>query len=320
MHRRRRWVGLMLLVMSAAAVATVPALAQSSEPNGPGAGSHGTLDRSIAAGTTRGATPGEATPTTGAISAWSSAGWTYLRNTFPAIAYHGNSYNGAVGGDVQANERLIVGAALSLEDTQLITNFNSGHLNTSGYGFNPYAVYTLTNNFYVDALAGFSWLHNDLDRAGGGVVANYDSFRWLANVNLNGRFTDGPWQYLPVVGYLYVHQSDDAYTEHGTGAGSVPSQLTVISQGRLGGKIGYTIGNWTPYVGARWEHNFIQPNVTIAPGVPGGSPSSSRDGAYMQIGANATFNSRLSGGIEFNTLQKADQETYGLIGNIRYTF
>ena len=316
MHSRRYGVALSLLLLAGVATAAGPVAAQSSGPNGSASGSE----------SRPGQVPGRArsTPTpettVGTFAAWGSAGWTYLRDTAPAIAYHGNSYNAAVGGDIQATDRLILGAAFSGEDTRLITNFNSGHLNTTGYGFNPYAVYTLTNNFYVDGLAGFSWLSNDLDRAGGNVLANYDSFRWLANIDLNGRFTDGPWQYLPVIGYLYVHQSDDAYTERGTGGGSVPSQTTIISQGQLGGKIGYTIDNWTPYVGARWEHNFIQPTVTIAPGVPGASPSNSRDGAFIQVGANATFGSRFSGGIELNTMQKADQETYGVLGNIRYAF
>lgn len=316
MERGLRHTACGTVVIALAAWAVAGSAFAQSDTNGPGPRSP--FGHSLAAATT--ATTSQTPSGVGTLAAWGSAGWTYLRDTAPAIAYHGNSYNAAVGADVQATDRLIVGAALSAEDTELVTTFNSGHLNTSGYGLNPYAVYTLTNNFYVDALAGFSWLSNDLDRAGGGVVANYDSFRWLANVNLNGRFTDGPWQYLPVVGYLYVHQNDDAYTERGSGAGSVPSQTTIISQGRLGGKIGYTVGNWTPYVGARWEHNFIQPVVTIAPGFPGGSPSTSRDGAFIQIGANATFGSRVSGGIELNTLQKADQETYGVLGNIRYTF
>lgn len=312
MQRRAFRVGLTVI-----SIVAVCALAQSVQ-----AQNIGTRDRpSNGSGTSTTAGPSTTTTvTSGTTAAWLSGGWTYLRDTAPAIAYHGNSYNTAVGGDIQANDRLIVGAALSAEDTQLVTTFNSGHLNTSGYGLNPYAVYTINNNFYVDALAGFSWLSNDLDRSGGKVVANYDSFRWLTNVNLNGRFTDGPWQYLPVVGWLYVHQSDDAYTERGSGAGAVPSQTTIISEGRLGGKIAYQIGNWAPYVGARWEHNFIQPAVTIAAGVPGASPSNSRDDAFIQVGVNTTFTTAWSGGLEFNTMQKSDQQTYGVLGNIRYTF
>jgi outer membrane autotransporter protein len=299
-----------MLGLIAAAAAVGPSWAQGLHPGSP---------RQLAAGTTTTTSPVE-TVVIGTTASWASAGWTYLRDTLPATAYHGNSYNGAVGADIQATDRLILGAALSGEDTELVTTFNSGHLNTTGYGFNPYAVYTLTNNFYVDGLLGFSWLGNDLDRANGRVLANYDSFRWLANINLNGRFTDGPWQYLPVIGWLYVHQNDESYTERGSGGGSVPSQTAIVSQGRLGGKIGYTIGHWTPYVGARWEHNFIQPGITIAAGVPGGSPSTSNDDAYIQVGVNATFSSAWSGGLEFSTMQKSDQQTYGLLGNIRFTF
>jgi outer membrane autotransporter protein len=266
-------------------------------------------------------TPGRAQPgTPGNPAAWASFGWTYLRDTFPGIAYHGNSYNGAIGADVQVVDRLILGLALTGEGTDLVTNFNSGHLTTTGAGFNPYAVYTLSDHFYLDALVGWSWLGNDLDRAGGTVTANYDSFRWLGALNLTGRFFDGPWQFLPTIGYLYVHQNDDAYTERGAGATSVPSRTSIIGQGRLGGKIGYTIGNLTPYVGARWEHNFVQPTVTIAPGIPGGSPSNTREGAFVQVGLNADLKGGFSGGIELNTLQKSDQETYGVLANLRYAF
>src|SRR5262249_20313750 len=158
------------------------------------------------------------------------------------------------------------------------------------------------------------WLNNDLDRANNAVKANYDSFRWLANLNLTGRFTAGPWQFLPTVGYLYVHQKDDAYTETGTGATTVPSQISIVEHSRLGGKVGFVSGNWTPYLGARWEHNFIQPTVVV-PGLPGGGPSNSKDGAFVQVGVNADFQGGFSGGLEFNTMQKTDQETYGLIGN-----
>ncbi|HEX9466603.1 MAG TPA: autotransporter outer membrane beta-barrel domain-containing protein [Alphaproteobacteria bacterium] len=311
-----------------------PALAQSS-PSSPWRDSSGPF-AATAPGVTvaQGAGQGggtESTPTPtptgrsqpgtpGNPAVWFSAGWTNLQNSFPGTAYHGNSYNGAVGGDAQIGDRLILGLAVSGEGTILDTTFNAGHLTTTGAGLNPYAVYTLTDHFYVDALVGWSWLTNDLDRSNGAVTASYDSFRWLGNLNLTGRFIEGPWQFLPTVGYLYVHQNDDAYTERGTGAASVPSRTSIVGQGRLGGKVGYTIDNVTPYVGARWEHNFVQPNVTIAPGVPGGSPSSSREGAFVQVGMNADFKGGFSGGIEFNTMQKSDQATYGILGNVRYAF
>jgi outer membrane autotransporter protein len=254
------------------------------------------------------------------IGVWGNAAWTHLRNTFPGAAFSGDSYSSGIGADLRVTEGAIVGIAATGEYTKLDTSFNQGHLKTGGWGLGPYAAVNLTDNFYVDALAIWSWLHNDVDRANGAVTGNYDSRRWIGLANLNGRFTDGAWRLQPYIGYLYVHQKDDAYTETGTGAAAVPTQTVSLGQGRLGGKVGYQIDQFTPYIGARWEHNFVQPTTTVAAGFSEASPSSSREGAFVQIGVNADLGSALTGGLEANTLQKSDQETYSLLGTLRYQF
>jgi outer membrane autotransporter protein len=298
-----------------------PALAQSGSPPPESGGSPPSSPSGSAIGGGRTTRQAIETPTTpGAPAAWFSAGWTHLKNSSPGASYKGDSYSGSVGADFQPSDRMILGLALSGEGTKLDISSTAGHLTTTGYGVNPYAVVTLTDNFYVDVLAGASWLNNDMDRASGAVTADYDSFRWLVSANLNGRFTDGPWQFLPTVGYLYVHQKDDAYTERGTGGGVVPSQIAILGQSRLGGRIGYVIDKWTPYVGARWEHNFVQPSGSGAESLASGGGSTSRDGAFVQAGVEAVLRGGFSGGLEVNSIQRSDLQTYGVLGNIRYAF
>lgn len=250
---------------------------------------------------------------------WMNAGWDHLKNTATNTALGGNTYLGALGADVKVDDDIVVGLAVTGEDTKLNTDFNLGHLKTTGWGVGPYAAVSFLDNFYIDALVNRAWLHNTGDRSNGAVTFNYDSKRWIASSNLGARVYDGPLMINPYIGYLYVTQKDDSYTETGTGAGTGGGQRVSIAQGRLGAKLGYTIDQFTPYVGARWEHNFVQPNLNFG-ALAGGSPSNSREAGYFQVGFNADVDSGVSAGLEGHTRQSKDFQSYGIQGNIRVAF
>jgi hypothetical protein len=250
---------------------------------------------------------------------WLNAGWDHLKNDPTNTQFKGNTYTGAIGADVRIGDSIVVGLAATGEDTKLDTQFNLGHLKTTGWGIGPYAAISFLDNFYIDALVNRSWLHNTGDRGNGANTFNYDSKRWIAASHLGARLYDGPLMINPYIGYLYVTQKDDSYTETGTGAGAGGGQKVSVAQGQLGGKLGYTMGQFTPYVGARWEHNFVQPNLNFG-ALAGGSPSNNRDAGYYQVGFNADLDDGVSGGFEGNTRQSKDFTSYGVRGNIRVAF
>src|SRR5258708_3849702 len=218
---------------------------------------------------------------------WVNAGWEHLNNSFTNTAFSGNTWAGALGADFKVMDRVIVGAAITGEDTKLGTRFNSGHLNTSGWGAGPYAAVEITKNFFVDVTGLYQGLSNTTDRSSGAITGSYHGYRWLGVANLNGKFSEANSLFLPQIAYPYVRQRDDAYSESGVGRGAHAPNTIHVCQGRLGGKIGYQFNQVTPYVGGRWEHNFTQPAISIPAGVGGGRPSPTRCTAVLYLGVLA---------------------------------
>jgi outer membrane autotransporter protein len=254
--------------------------------------------------------------------AYTNAESTFNKGTNNDMRFKGDIWAGSVGADYRVTQRIVLGAAVGYQYVDVNTTFNSGKLKQTGWGVTPYAVFALTQNYFIDVSGGYYWLDNEMQRNSNTARANYDGERWSVGGNLNGAWKINNWQAAAAVGYLYVKATDDAFRETGSAAQAAiqASQVTKLGQGRLGGSLGYSLGNITPYGMARVEHNFEQPKVSLNSGV-GGQPPEARTG--YRIGAGLKFNvsSAVSGDVSANTLLgKDDYKEYGVGGTLRIAF
>jgi len=253
---------------------------------------------------------------------WANAGYTSLDNNNALTAYDGHAIPVLVGIDTSPWDPLTVGIAFGYERVELDTAFNQGTLNWNGYTATPYAVLRFLNNYSVDVSASYSRLNNDVSRLNGTASGSYDSDRWLGTANLNGNWSVDNWRLGATIGYLYLHQIDDGYTETGPASGgAVTGHATTIGQGRAGLRLGYNFGMVEPYVKARVEHEFITPGTQLVSPATGGIVASDNTGYVIGVGALLNFNNRLSGAIEGTTTQGRDkQDIWGIAGTIRFRF
>lgn len=152
--------------------------------------------------------------------------------------------------------------------------------------------------------------------------ATYDGTRWNLGANLNGSWAINQWRVTGAVGYLYINAEDDGFRETGSAAAAARqnSVTTKIGQGRLGGTVGYSLGNVTPFASARIEHNFEQPTIRLNNG-SGIQPGAERTGYRVGGGLNFNVSPAVSGSLTANTLLgKADYTEYGFGGTIRVSF
>jgi outer membrane autotransporter protein len=252
---------------------------------------------------------------------WGNFGYTSLQNDNAFTAYDGRLFTGMAGFDTRPIDPLTIGIAFGYENLDLDTSFNRGTQRWDGFTISPYAVYRFTRNYSVDGTIAYSWLDTDVTRnPGTGVVSgNYNSERLMMGANLNGNWDAGNWRLGASIGYLYVRQDDDPYLETGVGAGAVPGLQTRIGQGRVGGRVGYSLGAWEPYAKIRLEHEFISPDGSLV--APGIVTSPDKTGMTIGFGTLFNFGTRWSGGIEATTVQgRDDQDIWGVSGTIRFRF
>jgi outer membrane autotransporter protein len=250
---------------------------------------------------------------------WANASYTSLKNDNAFTAYDGPVISTMIGIDTRVIDPLTVGVAFGYEHIDLDTTFNQGHYSWDGYSVTPYAVFRFLNNYSIDVSGSYGRLNNDVDRLNNAAKGSFDSDRWTAAANLNGGWNVGKWRLGATVGYLYMHQDDEAYNEVGLGNARVAGQTTEIGQGRAGVQVGYDLGKIEPYLKGRVEHEFTSPGRTaVAPGV---FVSPDNTGYVLGAGAVLRITDQISGGLEATTTQGRDhQDIWGVSGTIRFRF
>jgi outer membrane autotransporter protein len=249
---------------------------------------------------------------------WINGGWTHMKNDFVNTKFDGDAYIGVIGGDYRLTDDLVVGVAAGFEHTDISTKFNSGSTKSDGLGVSPYFAYIVNETFYIDGLVGYTRLNTDVTRTSGAIKGDYNSNRYTGVLNANARFPFDEITVYPQVGVLYVHQRDGSYTETGTGGSFVGNNHVSLGQGRAGAKVGYTLDGFEPYVGARYQYNFVNPDVNLGTVA---SPGRDRDSVNFQLGLNFNLSNSISGGVEGNSTQfQKDTEQYGVLGSLKFAF
>ena len=202
--------------------------------------------------------------------------------SFQPLNTSGTVRTGTIGVDYTLDNRMVVGVAVTGDDTDLALNFNGGNLKGSGWTITPYLGVPLTRNIALDATIGFGRTKVEANAAGIGGSFNAD--RAVGSVGLTYRESVGNWQLSGRAALLAVSDKLGAYTlTNGTfvNGGSVD-----IQQLRVGGQAGYRLGAVTPYVGLTYIYDIRRPDQQP---IAGQTPANDRDAWTPVLGLRVSL-------------------------------
>lgn len=249
---------------------------------------------------------------------WILGSYSEIENDFINTKYDGDIVAIVGGIDYRLTNRVVAGIALSYEDVDITTTFNNGTIETSGVGIAPYAVFKLTDKITADINASYTVLDTDTTRTSGTVTGQFDANRVTAGANLNIGHSVNKFFMSASVGFLYINESQDSYTEsNGT---FVPASDISIGQGRVSATVGYNLGKAQPFLTAQLQHEFWAPS---APLLGGGLASPEEDTTGVVVGAGISFalSDTTSGTISVSSTEaREDFSLYSVSARIRVQF
>ncbi len=203
---------------------------------------------------------------------WFTPSSSWMKNSSNASAYDGYLLTAMAGGDFKIGKNMVLGVSMGYETLDLDTDYNNGSLKDNGFTFAPYLGYTILDNLVFDLLIGYTYLDNDMDRIQEAelvegtfnhrgvakpystrldrqrIKGDFDSERFLVSANANYYQLVDNWNFSAVLGYMYANEEEDAYREQGGYNFDVPSQTIYLSEWRLGGRAGYLIKQFEPFI------------------------------------------------------------------------
>lgn len=216
---------------------------------------------------------------------WGSATYGWLDNSFSSTKYDGDLMAGVGGVDYQIG-RAVVGAALSVESTDLDTTFNGGTFKKQGFSITPYAAYSMMDGRLVlDVLAGYGTGDNRSTHSAGAtrVTGNYDSTRIMLGSHATYTENFGDWNVGGKVGYMWSREKADGYTQSDSTV--IGSSTTKLGEVGIGPRVGYSVGGFEPYASATYLYDVTMTKTRIA-GNTVAAPPNDRDEVEGIIGVN----------------------------------
>lgn len=219
------------------------------------------------------------------IGLWASATYGWLNNSFVTTKYDGDLKAGVAGLDYQTGN-LVVGAALTVDATDLNTTFNGGTFRKQGVSVTPYAAYSMMDGRLVlDALAGYGMSENRPTHSSGAtrVTGRYDSERIMLGTHATYTENLGDWNVGAKVGYLWSRETGDGYTQSDNIV--VASSATKLGEVGVGPRVGYSMGGFEPYAAATYLYDVSMTKTSVA-GAGIAAPPNDRDEVEGIIGLN----------------------------------
>ncbi len=255
------------------------------------------------------------------LGLWGNFSTGTLDNEFTNTPYKSENKVATIGFDTLVNESIIVGAAVTLDDTDVNTLFNAGSQDISRYGFTGYAAVPVNEIFSVDAAIGYSNIDTSQFRllsafevaagtplgAAAGAVAgtstiqsDVDSDLWFFSANLNAFKQVNNWLLSGRLGVMYSDLDNDSFTES-LGAVTVTRASTdsQLGQFTVGGEISYDFKTFLePYAGIDFIHDFESEDVLVAPGLA--QPSNDDNEIITRLGFRYFGSNGVSASAEWN--------------------
>lgn len=227
---------------------------------------------------------------------WMSGAAAVTDNTEIYNDFSGTTKTGTVGFDYRPSNNLVYGVSTFIESTSLDTNYNQGTVDRDAYSLVPYAAYDFGQGTTVDGLVGWSYLRGEIERGNGVARGSFHGYRALTSLNAHHTLPFGPWSVRGDVGYTYAREKQGSYVEGGTNA-TIDAKTTNLSEGKVGGRVGYAFDAVEPYFMAHYVRDFVRNNVSGIATDPN-KPVNDRDEVVAAIGLDFFPTATESVGIE----------------------
>ncbi len=255
---------------------------------------------------------------------WMNAGNAWVENDQDGVNFDGTIQTAIVGIDHQITDNWLVGVAAGYEHPDVTTKFNNGTFKGNNFALFPYAAYIINKNFSLNAVAGYTLVNYDTTRNNGAVTGSIEGDRLFGNLNATASTTINNWGLSSTAGYMWLLETQDAYTETGVGANRNEENQVRLGQLRWTNKAGYTLeqdwGSITPYGSVRLEYDASHTPTGVADAI--GTPvANDRFGATFGIGADAKVGDDISVSLEGTSSEFREHlSTYAVSGTVRIKF
>ena len=237
-----------------------------------------------------------------AWNAWGSLSQNNVGYSFAPVNASGRVNSGTVGLDYTFSNKVILGLAISGDQTRVGLNGSSvtGNLSGSGTTYTGYVGVPLNQNWTFDA--GLGTGRNKTDLLLNNISGTVSGNRTVGNLGLAYRQGMGNWLMTGRGSYLSVNDSLGAFTmSNGT---FVTSGKVRVEQVRFGGQAAYRAGNVVPYIGLNYIYDLKKPNGGA---IAGQTPANDRDAFQWQFGLQFPGTGSLYGSVQYSTEQSRQQ-------------
>ncbi|NIJ40970.1 hypothetical protein FHS78_001251 [Parvibaculum indicum] len=253
---------------------------------------------------------------------WFNAGAMRVDDSHAGANYDGDIYNAVLGYDLALTDSLTLGLAGGYERIRIDTKYNSGTLKGNVWTIAPYLSYRIDDMLSFNATVGRSWADYDVAHSVS-ATGSTDGKRWFGAANLVAEQNVDAWRLSETLGYFYVSETQDAYTESGVGALTVAESKRHLGQIRVGGKAGYEIptsfGHVTPYLSARAEFDVNKSSDVVL--TSGATVSQDDFGTTFGAGVDGAAGRNVNFRVEATTEAfRKDYDAYGISATVSLKF
>lgn len=242
----------------------------------------------------------------GKTAFWVNGANAWVSNDQSGVNFSGTIKTALVGADHQFDDRVLAGVALGYEHPDIRTKFNNGTFTGDNVAVSPYAAYIINDVFSVNAVAGYTWVHYNTSRSNGAISGTITGDRLFANLNGTAATRIADWHLASTLGYMYLLETQDGYTENGAGGATNPENQVRLGQWRWTNKVGYLVrqewGEIMPYGSARLEYDSSHTPTGVADAA--GTPvSNDRFGTTFGLGVDAKVGDDATFSVEATTTE-----------------
>ncbi|BCM19147.1 hypothetical protein MJ8_29190 [Mesorhizobium sp. J8] len=141
-----------------------------------------------------------------------------------------------LGADYLLNSNLLIGAFVELDRTDGFTSAAGGTAEGTGWLTGPYLTARLSDNLYLDLLAGAGTSSNRVSPTGT-YTDDFDATRWLFSATLQGKWQYDDWTFSPRARFSYFEETSHAYVD--SLSVPIPSVATGLGQIAFGPGVSY---------------------------------------------------------------------------------
>lgn len=255
----------------------------------------------------------------GSFNAWLAYAYARTDYSYDPLDSDGHSNVGMFGLDYTFSNNVVLGVAVTVDRTDVDTNYNDGKLENDGYSIAPYVAWGITPNLTLDASAG--WGRSDVDQNGDDPFfvrfnSSTDNDRRFAALGLSYNKDIGDWRLTGRGNLLYAKDELDSFTD--SNGRSFSSSSTSLTQLRLGGQAMYVMQNFAPYVGLSYVNDLSRDDQDT---LLGDRPANDDNSVIIQAGVNIYGSGKLSGGVMLQSEQgRSEVDNDQILANISYSF